>query len=85
VLRLGGGFSSRQAGFSAKAKKRLQKAIGTAGVHVTAELDAEDAFHRSHRVAVCLVCAAKVITHRCLVSGGIIEASKGVTADQVRE
>ena len=35
-----------------KAKKRLQKAIGTAGVHVTAEFDAVDTFHRSHGVAV---------------------------------
>ena len=33
------------AGASAKAKEHLQEAIGTAGVHVTAELDAKDAFH----------------------------------------
>ena len=51
-------------GASAKAKKRLQEAIGTAGVHVKAELNAINALHRTHGAAVCLVCAALEITHR---------------------
>ena len=51
-------------GASATAKKRLQDAIGTAGAHVKAELNAVDALHPAHGAAVCLVCAALEITHR---------------------
>ena len=73
------------AGASAKAKEHLQEAIGTAGVHVTAELNAVDALQRTHGAAVCLVCAALEITHRRLVASGIIAASTGVTEEQVHE
>ena len=71
------------AGASAKAKKHLHEAIGTAGVHVAAELNAVDALRRKHGAAVCLACAALEITHRRLVAGGVIEASTAVTAEQV--
>ena len=49
------------------------------------ELNAVDALRRTHGAAVCLVCAAKEITHRRLVAGGITEASMSVTGEQVHE
>ena len=41
------------AGASAKAKEHLQEAIGTAGVHVTAELNAVDALQRGRMEQPC--------------------------------
>ena len=40
-------YADRIASASAKAKKHLQEAIGTVGVHITAELNAVDALRRT--------------------------------------
>ena len=70
---------------SVEATARLQEAIGAKGVHVTAELRAVGALHRTHGAAVCLVCAAFEITHCRLVAAGVIQLPTAVTESQVRE